>query len=198
MLARAARSPSCPQNNPDTLTAFCNEDEGTCTLSVCETYDGVDCTAELTTCEVGCRGAGWGNGTQCISTYDIDNRPAGWDMALLGDGISALPGDPCANFQGYCNQQLQCVEVRSQDLLDELQAYLDNLSFGKIWAWISDDWARSIGILAAIVVVCIGLYMTRQRTNFRELLSPTKSRSGEYEPLQQGGPRPTYSGRIEG
>jgi hypothetical protein len=84
--------------------------------------------------QVACKGAGWGNGSECISTFDAVNRHTN-----LTYGIFLLGGVPCqkyailgcsfsslvSSFQGYCNGNGKCVTVNTQACVDEFRCISD-------------------------------------------------------------------------
>ena len=146
---------------PDTYTRFC--EAGSCNVSICEKYNGVECELELLedACELACVGPTWGNGT-CTSTFSDDRDPG------FPEGGRFLPsGSTCKDYEGYCDEGSQCVVVDSEALLDRLADYFSGIDANAVWAWISSDWVRSGGILGATVVLVSALYMTRRRnTNF--------------------------------
>ena len=75
---------------------------------------GIGAQCELTdeeSCSIGCIGAGWGNGSQCISTYDTVRRSARW-TAEMGRGVRLPAGFPCADYEGYCDQENECISVQ--------------------------------------------------------------------------------------
>ena len=99
----------CESNNcalfPATATSVCNG--STCGGSICEYYGALPCDLYgSSSCQVrnqtlhrfesdritqlACQGPGWGNGTACISTMDIQNRPK-----AIVNGVFLLAGTSC-------------------------------------------------------------------------------------------------------
>lgn len=144
---------------PETSTKYC--DSGSCNVSICELYNAQDCEIEGKACEVACIGEGWGDGDSCVSTFSDDKPEA------FGDGRWKPAGSPCLNYQGYCDQGGTCVIVEADKVLDKLKEALSGLSADSVWQWISSNWLRSGGILAAIVFVAVALFLTRRKVKHR-------------------------------
>lgn len=142
---------------PGTASRVCAS--GLCNASICTAYGAVECELpELKqACHIACQGSGFGDGTQCVSTFETDKTPDGLNATSLGAGF------PCANLTGYCDADNVCRTVESEDALRELEDLLKNLDQDTIMAWIRDNPATFGGIMAAMVVVCVALYVTRRR-----------------------------------
>jgi hypothetical protein len=95
--------------HPNTHPQVCSR--GTCSKYVCELYGAVQCgLASDQSCELGCRGQGWGDGFECVSTFDSSKRPSGF----VG-GRHYVPGTPCRKNLGRCNVNGDCVAVDTAD-----------------------------------------------------------------------------------
>jgi hypothetical protein len=61
------------------------------------------------------------------------------------------------SYTGYCNPKGQCISVDSQDLINELDDLLNNLSAKKAWAWLVNNWPYALGALAGLLLLAFGL-----------------------------------------
>eukprot|EP00041_Stephanoeca_diplocostata_P034451 m.1177648 g.1177648 ORF g.1177648 m.1177648 type:complete len:193 (+) comp24524_c0_seq49:671-1249(+) len=163
-----------------------------CNVSICTGYSAVQCEPDdlSLACQIWCRGDGWGNGSECVSTLDTQNRPNGF---MPTSGVRLRAGFSCAQMRGYCDQGGECVVVESEDKLAELEDRLKQaLNAKAVWNWIKSNWLRSAGILLGVVALGFLLYRTRRR-------KPKRSRGGEYDPLLDSGegnsPAPGSGGR---
>mmetsp|Transcript_28356 Transcript_28356/g.84904 ORF Transcript_28356/g.84904 Transcript_28356/m.84904 type:complete len:681 (+) Transcript_28356:240-2282(+) len=182
-------SAACPEPEPkpsDTVCGCTDEDcdmypetgskvcmDGVCNASICVAYGAEQCDLpemELA-CQIACQGAGWGNGSECISTFD-DRKPE-----ELNRSLSLGAGFPCADFQGYCDRSNYCQIVESEDALKELEDLLKNVNREAILGWIRSNPALFGGIVGGTVIIAIALYVTRRRI---------KPFNPEYEPLLDG------------
>lgn len=147
---------------PESTSRVCSG--GFCNESICTLYEAAQCElADEESCSIGCRGQGWGNGTQCISTYDTERRSVRWSE-VMGRGVRLPAGFPCADYEGYCNQDNECIFVQSGDLLDDLENKLRGAADpNAIWAWITEDWPRAGGVLAAIILVFVLAFYSRRK-----------------------------------
>lgn len=88
--------------NPHTGPKVCMG--GLCNTSKCVLTGATECS--LGACDLSCIGSGWGNGSECISSFDTANRHRN-----VTHGVHLAPGRTCDNFNGYCNQNGECQSV---------------------------------------------------------------------------------------
>jgi len=95
--------------NPDSNPQVC--DSGVCHKFVCQLYGAVQCgLSHPHSCELGCRGDGWGDGSECVSTFDSSKTPDGFNGGRL-----YVPGTPCRKNLGRCDKSGMCVTVATDD-----------------------------------------------------------------------------------
>jgi hypothetical protein len=160
--------------------------DGLCNASICVKFDAEQCELEKgLACQIACIGPGFGDGKTCTSTFSKDTPEE-------VNGTSLGAGYPCASFTGYCDRSNVCQTVESEDAIKELENLLKNFDSDTIIAWIQKNPAIFGGILGAIVVLCLALYVTRRKS---------KAFTPEYDPLLDGprdaagsGPATDYGG----
>lgn len=81
---------------------------GVCNMSRCALTGSTQCDAPSAPCQLGCMGNGWGNGSECISTFDVANRHPSQTW-----GINFEAGHVCNDMTGYCNAHGSCQQVGS-------------------------------------------------------------------------------------
>ena len=65
-----------------------------------------------------------------------------------------------------CNQDNECIFVQSGDLLDDLENKLRGAADpNAIWAWVTEDWPRAGGVLAAIILVFVLAFYSRRKVD---------------------------------
>lgn len=139
---RSARCPSI--KSPDKTPCHCKDDNctanpntnpqvctnGVCDVFICELYGGTQCgLAPPRSCELGCRGGGWGNGDSCISTFDSSNRPK-----QIGQGRHLIAGTPCNGYKGICDHQGDCDRANPIDTKKAPEPFTE-VWFNKHWKY---------------------------------------------------------------
>lgn len=95
---------------PNTNPQICQD--GVCLAFVCETYGAVQCgLPHPYTCQLGCRGPGFGDGESCVSTFSSPER---LPPTLYG-GRDLGPGTPCRASMGLCDAVGDCILVNPSD-----------------------------------------------------------------------------------
>jgi hypothetical protein len=89
------------------------------------------------------------------------------------------------SYEGYCDKEGQCVTVDSNDLLDELDKFLNGLSPKNAWKWVKEHWPYALAILAGIIFLTVGLVCTRQRG--RAIIVDDEDADKETVPLMRRG-----------
>jgi len=134
------------ESNPNTHPQVCRA--GVCHTFVCELYGGEQCgLPHPNSCTLGCRGPGWGNGEECVSTFDVSKPPANFS-----EGRLLTPGTPCRMNLGRCDEMGSCVTVATDDGLDaETNGQTAETFFNRHWQGIIGGCAgATIVVLAAL------------------------------------------------
>lgn len=133
--------------HPGTNPQVC--ERGVCHKFVCELYGGVQCgLSHPHSCELGCRGDGWGNGNECISTFDSSNTPAGF----VG-GRYYVAGTPCRKNYGRCDSNGECITI---DTSDGVRARSPSQIF------VENNWLPITAGVSVTLVVILALLHYRQ------------------------------------
>lgn len=150
-------SASCPAGETRPDKTPCNDgsnvcDHGVCNGSACILYGTTECycSKENQLCEVCC----WFGG-ECVSTFD-------WADAK---NLTVQAGYPCKNFTGYCTEDLECVYVDNDDILNDLLDKLKNLLFNlkSLTEWIKSNWYWVLAGFGGLIILIILLQITYRR-----------------------------------
>jgi hypothetical protein len=104
---------SCAQN-PSTNAQVC--ESGLCSKFVCSDFgDGTSHQCGLPndrSCQLGCKGPGWGSKGECVSTFDLPSKmPSG-----VSGGRLLKPGTPCMGYHGTCDATGKCQSADTADM----------------------------------------------------------------------------------
>lgn len=95
------------QDNPGTGSKICSG--GMCNTWLCTVYGAARCVPRTEDCALYCVGDGWGNGTECVSTFDTEQR----HPSVEGTGVYLGEGATCDDYRGYCSRDGRCHTVGS-------------------------------------------------------------------------------------
>ncbi|CAI7994882.1 Disintegrin and metalloproteinase domain-containing protein 10 [Geodia barretti] len=169
-------SAACPPGDTLEDNTPCNDgsnvcDHGVCNGSACTLYNTTECycSREDQLCEVCCVFGG-----ECISTFD-------WPEA---ENITVHPGYPCRDLTGYCNQDLECVYVDNNDILNDLLDNLKDLLFNlkSLTQWLKSYWYWVLASFGGLIILIILLQVTYRRKK------PKKTERGPGERTDGGRP----------
>eukprot|EP00038_Savillea_parva_P005852 m.160320 g.160320 ORF g.160320 m.160320 type:complete len:827 (+) comp11930_c0_seq1:1761-4241(+) len=128
--------------HPGTNPQVC--DRGVCHKYVCELYGATQCgLMHPHSCELGCRGSGFGDGTECVSTFDTSKTPSGF-----GGGRFYVAGTPCRRNLGRCDSGGTCVTI---DQADGMRAGAGASRF------VAENWMAIVGSVAGVVIAILGV-----------------------------------------
>eukprot|EP00041_Stephanoeca_diplocostata_P000867 m.17478 g.17478 ORF g.17478 m.17478 type:complete len:898 (+) comp11236_c0_seq2:234-2927(+) len=123
--------------NPHTGDRVCMG--GLCNTSRCALTGATRCVRDDASCQLACKGDGWGNGKNCISTFWSKKRHVNQTW-----GVNLASGHTCNNNSGYCTSSGTC-QVVGDDLAKRWATQ------GKAFM-ISWWWVLCIGIVGAYLV----------------------------------------------
>lgn len=132
---------------------------GLCNVSRCELTAATQCNT--LDCDLSCAGSGWGNGTQCVSTFDEAGRHPNQTY-----GLHVVSGHTCDNYLGYCNARGECMSVGT-DLAQKWSA--------KGGAFFTSYWWALMIALALFYGIHLGvrrIYRVKRRDGY-ESIGPT-------------------------
>lgn len=150
------------RENPNTGPKLC--DRGLCNVSRCALTSAAQCNTQ--DCDLSCAGSGWGNGTQCVSTYDEADRHPNQTY-----GLHVASGHTCDDYLGYCNARGECMSVGT-DLAQKWSA--------KGAAFFTSYWWALMIALALFYGIHLGvrrLYRVKRRDGY-ESIGPTVMGAG--------------------
>ncbi|EGD75708.1 hypothetical protein PTSG_07825 [Salpingoeca rosetta] len=173
-------SASCPlpDNKPNgTLCACANDDcdafpttaakvctAGRCAASICSLTGADECRlGGRDDCWVACRGAGWGDGSECVST----NAKHTTKPENFSNPRSLPPNSPCDDYNGYCDAGGNCITLNNNGILDELDRFLKGLSWSRAWGWIKGNWQWLLLGIGALIALIALLVVTKPRMKVR-------------------------------
>eukprot|EP00039_Didymoeca_costata_P023436 m.7120 g.7120 ORF g.7120 m.7120 type:complete len:843 (-) comp3648_c0_seq2:51-2579(-) len=114
------------EENPGTGSRVCYL--GACSEWMCNLTGAERCSPMAHGCGLSCIGNGWGDGTECISSFDKDNRPS----SINASGLYLGEGTPCDEYRGYCSARGHCYSVGS-DLASRFRQ--GGSRFFARWGW---------------------------------------------------------------
>eukprot|EP00039_Didymoeca_costata_P027817 m.19246 g.19246 ORF g.19246 m.19246 type:complete len:758 (+) comp6522_c0_seq1:69-2342(+) len=109
--------------NPHTNAQTC--EGGECLSFICENYFGASqCGLPGdASCELGCKGNGWGNGEECVSTFPYSGFKRPYEV---GEGRYLPAGTPCRGYNGICDANGKCRDVNQVDSKKSMAPFSTN------------------------------------------------------------------------
>ena len=151
---------ACVDNNcdkhPNTGDKVCMG--GSCNVSRCALFGAKPCDAVDSPCALACKGSGWGNGSECVSTFNTTARHVNQTW-----GVHYSSGHVCDGLQGYCTSTGSCQRVGS-----DMERSFASAAHSYIKAY---WWAMLLTIVAfvGLQVVVMRLHRMKRRRGYESL-----------------------------
>lgn len=137
---------------------------GVCNMSRCGLTGSAACDSPSAPCALACKGSGWGNGSECVSTFDGGNRHTNQTW-----GINYEAGHTCNDLMGYCTSGGVCQQVGSDLQRKWSQA---GTEFVKAYWW---AFLLVIGAGVLLQFVVMRLHRMKRHRGYEDLDSTASS-----------------------
>jgi hypothetical protein len=142
--------------NPRTGDKVCMG--GSCNVSRCALFGAKSCDAVTAPCALACKGSGWGNGYECVSSFNTTARHKNQTW-----GVHYSSGHVCDGLQGYCTSSGACQRVGSD--MEQSWASAAHTYVKAYW------WAILLTIVGfvGLQVVVMRLHRMKRRRGYESL-----------------------------